>query len=140
MNVLQFLTPKSQTNYLNTECTVRQAVEKMDFHKFSILPLIDNSGRYVSSISEGDLLRHVKNEHNFNMRDAERIKVIDVAKHRPYKACLMTAELQEILQLLLDQNFLPIVDDRGMFCGIVKRKSVLEYIFNHKDEIAFLNK
>ena len=76
MNVLQFLTPKSQTYYLNTECTVRQAVEKMDFHKFSILPLIDSDGRYVSSISEGDLLRHIKNEHNFNMRDAERIRVM----------------------------------------------------------------
>lgn len=132
MNLLQYLTPKSQTSYINANCTVRQAVEKMDFHKFSILPLIDDDGRYVSSISEGDLLRYIKNEHNFNVRNAESAKVTDVERYRPYKACPMTAETKEVFELLLEQNFVPIVDGRGMFCGIVKRKSILEQIYNER--------
>ena len=37
----------------------------------------------------------------------------------------ITAGDDEVIDALLQQNFVPIVDDRGCFCGIVTRKSVI---------------
>ena len=45
MNVLSFLTPKAMVAYLDTEDTLRQAIEKMEFHRFSVIPCIDADGK-----------------------------------------------------------------------------------------------
>ena len=59
--ILEFLTPKSATLYVNHELTIRQIVETFDVHKFSVVPLIDEDGKFISTISEGDVLRFIKN-------------------------------------------------------------------------------
>lgn len=65
MNIFNFLTPKSETFYLSDQSTIRQALEKFDYHKFSIVPLLDEEGHYVTTLSEGDLLRFIKNNWPF---------------------------------------------------------------------------
>ena len=130
MNILSYLTPKSATFLLDNNATVRQALEKFDIHKFSIVPLIDENGKFVSTISEGDLLRFIKNNCNFDIKMAENTRISAIEKYRPYKALKISTPKEEIIRLSLEQNFVPIIDDRGAYIGIIKRKTIIDHLFN----------
>ena len=126
MNIFKFFTPKTETFYLTERMTIRQALEKYDYHKFTVVPLISESGKYITTVSEGDILRYIKNNANFDIRQAESVPVIEIEKYRPYSACSINVSMDEIFRLALDQNFVPIVDDLNNYIGIVKRKSILQ--------------
>lgn len=130
MNIFNFLTPKSATFFLDYDSTLRQTLEKFDVHKFSVVPLIDEKGKYIATISEGDILRFIKNNCKFDIRVAESVKICDIEKHRPYVALPVDTPLDEVFKLSLDQNFVPIVDDRGVYIGIIKRKTIIDHLFN----------
>ena len=130
MNILSYLTPKSATFFLDNNSTVRQALEKFDVHKFSIVPLIDENGKFVSTVSEGDLLRFIKNNCNFDIKMAENTRISAIEKYRPYKALKISTPKEEIIRLSLEQNFVPIIDDRGAYIGIIKRKTIIDYLLN----------
>ena len=130
INLLTFLTPKCNTFYLEYNCTIRQTLEKIDVHKFSVVPLIDENGYYVSTISEGDILRYIKNNCNFDIKVAESVRINTLDKYRPYKALDINSKLEEVIRLSLEQNFVPVVDDRGVYIGIIKRKTIIDYLFD----------
>lgn len=128
MNLFNYFTPKSETFYISANSTIRQALEKFDTHKFSVVPLIDADGVYVSTVSEGDILRFIKNEANFDVSIAEHTHISDIEKYRPYKACHTGVSAESVIELAMEQNFVPLVDDRGVYIGIIKRKTILQYL------------
>lgn len=132
MNILLFLTPKDSTSFLEYDCTIRQALEKMDYHKFSVIPLVDENGAFITTISEGDILRHIKNKGNFSLEDAQEDRLCDIPRYRPYEALDVNCNLEDVIDMSLNQNFIPLIDDRGMYIGIVKRKDVIQYFYNLK--------
>ncbi len=127
MNIFNFLTLKKEVSFLDSDSTIRQALEKMDNHKYNIIPLINKEGDYIGTLSDGDLLRYVKNKCNFNISIAENTKILDIDRYRSYKELDISSSIEELMRLSMDQNFIPIVDDRKKFIGIVKRKTLLEY-------------
>ena len=131
MNVLFFLTPKAETSFLDQNCSVRQALEKLDHHKFTVIPLLNKKGQFVSTISEGDVLRYIKDYHGFNLESAQEVKLSKVLRYRPYKSLSIDSSLEEIVELSLHQNFIPIVDDRDCYIGIIKRKDVINFLYNN---------
>lgn len=131
-NIISFLTPKINTYFIEANSTIRQTLETFDVHKFSVVPLIDDLGTFVSTISEGDILRFIKNECNFDIKVAESKYIKDIDKYRPYKALPISTPLDEVVKLSLEQNFIPIVDDRGMYIGIIKRKTIIENFLDFK--------
>lgn len=62
MNILFFLTPKSEVAYIHDDESLRQVLEKMEYHKYSAVPIISRQGTYVGTITEGDLLWYIKNQ------------------------------------------------------------------------------
>ena len=132
MNIFTILTPKIQTEFIKSDSTIRQALEIFDFHKFNVVPLVDEEGKYVSTLSEGDILRYIKNVANFNIEVAENVKINTIEKYRTYKAITIDSTLDEVLQLSMSQNFIPIVDDRGMYIGIIKRKDIIDLYIKQK--------
>ncbi|MCR5741115.1 MAG: CBS domain-containing protein [Gammaproteobacteria bacterium] len=129
-NIFDFFTPKSETYYLNINNTLRQALERFDFHKFTVVPVIDDEGKYVSSISDGDILRFIKNEYKFNFDEAELVKISSVPIYREYKPLSIDTPFEEIYKLSLDQNFIPLVDSSNHYIGIIKRKTIISYLFD----------
>ena len=134
--ILSILTPKKIAAYLNENFTVRQALESFDAHRFTIVPLVDDEGKYVGTLSEGDILRFMKNVANFNIKIAEAVLVKDIEKHRPYKALRVDALLNDFFSLSLEQNFIPVVDDRNTFIGIIKRKEIIKFL-TEKSNLQF---
>ena len=135
MNILEFLTPKTETSFLESDSTIRQALEKYDYHKFSVVPVIDKYGHFVCTISEGDILRFIKNNCHFDIKLAEETRIDSLEKYRPYQPLDINCSIEDVIRLSFDQNFIPMVDDRGMYIGIVKRKAIIQYFYDNKEEV-----
>lgn len=133
-SIVSLLTPKKVTAYLLSGTTLRNALEKFKVHKYSVVPLIGEDGRYLRTISEGDLLRWVTANEEFYIREAEKISIDEVESYRPYKCLGINASILEVIALSLEQNFIPLVDDRGLYIGIIKRKEILEYLVTNKNK------
>ena len=124
-NIFKILTPKDQTVFLPSNLTLIDALSRFDLYKFSILPMLDETGGYCSTISEGDLLRYIKNDCEFSLERIVDHYLMEVPVYRPYKPVKINASLEEVYQLILEQNFVPVLDDRDKFIGIIKRKDFL---------------
>jgi len=127
VNVLFFLTPKQDVAYLYSDCTLRQALEKMEHHRYSCIPLIDRDGTYAGTITEGDLLWDIKKRLPADTDDFDIVPIRQVARRSDYKAVCVTTSIEELLEAALNENFVPVVDDRGVFIGIVTRKRIMQY-------------
>ena len=132
MNIFEMLTLKKATYYLSDKTTVRQALEKFDAHKFSVVPILTEDVEYITSVSEGDILRFIKNEAHFDLSVLERTMILDIERYRPYEPIRIDATFDEIYSLSLSQNFVPVVDDRDKFIGLIKRRDIFIYLKESK--------
>ena len=131
MNILLLLTPKNELALLDDSMSIRQALEKMKFHGFSAVPVISKeTGEYLGSISEGNLLWHIidDDEYNINKLSKQNIKTIIIPDK--YKPVNVFAKEDELVKMITAQNFVPIVDDRNVLMGIVTRKKVMDVLTN----------
>jgi CBS domain-containing protein len=131
VNVAFFLTPKAEVVCVSTRASVRQALEKMEAHRYTAVPLVDHDGRYVGTLTEGDLLWHLKHIDGPWLERSEHVSVMSVPRRMDNRAVRIGAEMEELIQLASDQNFVPVVDDREVFVGIVRRKSIIDYCRAH---------
>ena len=127
MNILLFLTPKKDVAYLFDDFTIRQALEKMEYHRYSAIPIINRKGEYVGTLTEGDVLWYLKNNHALNIFAAEDIKLTDIPRKQDNKPISASAHMDDIYQTATNQNFIPVVDDDGTFIGIITRKKIFNY-------------
>ncbi|MEW6623813.1 MAG: CBS domain-containing protein [Bacillota bacterium] len=122
-----FLTPKQEVVFLSYRSTMRQALEKMEHHRYSAIPIIDDKGKYVGTITEGDLLWKIKNTPGLSFENTHKIPLAEVPRHMQNKPVSINAKIDGLLRLAATQNFVPVVDDNGVFIGIVKRSDIIEH-------------
>ena len=135
VNLLFFLTPKSEIAYIFENETMRQALEKMEHRKFSCIPILSLDGKYVGSISEGDLLWGMKRFQIADVRDTEEISVMTIPRRANYRPCRISAKMEDLLDKAINQNFVPIVDDSGYFIGIVTRKEIIKNCYKELQKL-----
>ena len=128
MNILFFLTPKCDVAFLEEDNTLRQALEKMEFHRYSTIPVLAKDGSYLGTMTEGDLLWEIKNHHNLNLKEAENIAIRDVKRHRDNQPVSIDADMENLFNKVVQQNFVPVIDGQNTFIGIVTRKEVITYL------------
>lgn len=127
MNILFFLTSKSEVAYIHDEESLRQALEKMECHKYSAVPILTKQGRYVGTLTEGDLLWYIKNQLNLNLQEAQRISVMAVPRRSDNYPVYADCKMEDLLDKAMQQNFVPVLDDNKSFIGIVTRKDIMKY-------------
>lgn len=128
MNILFFLTPKENVSHVDDDDTLRQAIEKMEYHGYTAIPLLSKDGKYIGTITEGDLLWHLKT-HNFpDIHAMEDIPITDVKRKRDNTAVHIQVSMEELFDKVTNQNFVPVVDDQNVFIGIITRKDVILYL------------
>ena len=123
------LTPKADLAYLYDDQNLRQALEKMEYHSYTAIPLIDRAGHYVGTLTEGDLLWTIKNDFALDIKAAAHTKVADIPRHIDNRALPISTQIEDVVYLSLDQNFVPVEDDRGIFIGIITRKTIIKYYY-----------
>ena len=126
-NVLFFLTPKAMCTYLYDDYTIRQALEKMEVAGYNALPILNRRGEYRGTITEGDLLWAIKDLFLMDMKEAERHSIMDIRHKRDNIAVSVNTRVEDLLTTAVDQNFVPVVDDRHTFIGIITRKAIMQY-------------
>jgi CBS-domain-containing membrane protein len=127
MNVAFFLTPKHEVAWVSAEATLGQALEHLRARRHSAVPLLDSHGGYVGTLTEGDLLWHLEQADRPWREVAETTPLLSVARHMDYLAVRIEAEIEALIARALDQSFVPVVDDRGVFVGIVRRQLIIEH-------------
>lgn len=130
MNILFLLIPKAKCAYLRSEDTVRQALEKMEVSGYASLPILSKDGRYKGTLTEGDLLWAIKNLGVMNLRDMEDHGIMEIARRRNHAPVSVSNQVEDLLSKAVAQNFVPVVDDRDTFIGIVTRKSIMQYFID----------
>lgn len=127
MNLLFLLTPKAICKYLYDDFTLRQALERMEASGYSALPILTRSGQYRGTLTEGDLLWAVKNLCRDGLHSAEEHNIMEIAHRWDNQPVSVTADLRSLLEKASDQNFVPVVDDKNDFIGIVTRRAIMRY-------------
>ena len=138
MNILRLMIPKSAVEYIDTDSTVRQALEKMRYHRYVAIPVIDGEGMYVGTLRNDDLFKYFLDSETFDARAAERDSVMSILDIGYSKPIYHNASVNELIELVKEHNFVPVVDDRGCFIGIILRRDVLNFLLkfyeSEKDE------
>lgn len=124
-NILFYLTPKSQVAFCLDTFTLRQVIEKMDYHHYSAIPVLTKEGRYVGTVTEGDLLWTIRDRKNLNYEESEKIPLKSIKFSRNLNPVKITSSITDLMQAVQNQNYVPVEDDNGIFIGIITRKSVL---------------
>ena len=75
MNILFFILPKDKIDFVYDSYTLRQTIEKLDNTGYTSLPVLNNEGEYLFTITEGDVLRYIKHNENMSLRNAEKISL-----------------------------------------------------------------
>ena len=129
MNILFFLTPKSEAAYVYDSDTLRQALEKMEHHRYSAVPIIGREdGAYVGTLTEGDLLWYIKEQGDLSLREAEDIPIMSSARKRDNEPVDVDVNMEDLLNKAMNQNFVPVIDDRDRFIGLITRKDLIQYL------------
>ncbi len=126
-NILFFLLPKAMCAYVYDDYTIRQALEKMEAAGFAALPILNKRGEYRGTLTEGDLLWALKNMCYMDMRQAEARRIMELERRRDNIPVRVTTSMQDLVERATEQNFVPVVDDKDAFIGIVTRRSIIRY-------------
>ena len=128
MNILFFLTPKKDVVIVEEDDTLRQVLEKMEHYGFSAVPLIARNGKYMGTITQGDILWELHKRSYPTLKEMEDIAVQNISRRRDNKAVHIATDMEGLVERALNQNFVPVVDDDNTFIGIVTRKDLIQYL------------
>ena len=137
MNILFFLTPKRDVDFIYDDFTLRQALEKMEYHGYTAVPVLNRDGCYVGTLSEGDILRIVKERYNLDLKTAENIRVSQIPQSRHIASVSASSLMEDLIDVACCQNFVPVVDDDDKFIGLITRKDIIRHCYHEILRLKF---
>lgn len=126
MNVLMLLKNKEQVSYLYDSNTLRQGLEKLKAHGYTAIPVLSKEGKYVGCVSEGDFLWHMLTTEDNNIKEQEHHLIKDIIRRNFNPSVKIDVTMDELLKRAMNQNFIPVTDDRDFFIGIVTRQDIIK--------------
>lgn len=134
VNILRFIIPKSLVEHITLDSTVRQALEKMAYHRYTAIPVLDSEGKYVGTVRTDDIFSFFLNEGSFDKTAAESYPISYVMKEYNPKPIRHDTTMSVLIDNVKEHNFVPVVDDRDCFIGIILRRDILNFLLNFYNE------
>lgn len=132
MNIASFILPKAEVSYLRDNMTLRQGLERLRRSGFTAVPVIDVEDRYVGVVSEGDflwdILDHNEQLADVTMKRVEQLTLRDIIQNGKVMPVCIDTNMEQLLGQAQVQNFVPVIDDRNVFIGIVTRGEIIKYV------------
>ena len=125
MNIAKIMIPKVSTVFLHETDTVRQGLERFLIHGYTAVPVLNDREQYVGSVTEGDLLRHILSVGTTDLKAQEECRIGAILRKDFCPPLSISADDGEMVSAALNQNFVPIIDDRGVLCGILTRRGLI---------------
>lgn len=134
MNILMLLTTKDNVEVIYSTFTLRQALEKMRAHKYTSIPVLEKkTGKYIETISTGDILFYIAKNY-LSFTELENIQVTEIEPYRSAEPISIDTEFHHLYELILEESFVPVIDSRNVFIGIITRRSVLNHLLKETEE------
>ncbi|TJY40909.1 CBS domain-containing protein [Cohnella pontilimi] len=127
MDIKSFLYPKNEVSYLTTSSNMKEALDQLEACHYSAIPILDENGAYFGTLAEGDLLWKMKATPGLSFENMHEIPIVSIKKRLKIECVAIGADLDDMLALAADQNFVPVVDENRIFLGIIRRKDIIEY-------------
>lgn len=130
MNISNFLTPKMYVVTLSGDMSVSEALERMRESGYTALPVLSADDRYLKTVNEGDLLWKIydlaeKGATKADFLRYRRTKLKDIPIRKVNPPVRIMTNVETLIGTVMNQNFVPVVDDRDYFVGIVTRRHVI---------------
>lgn len=140
MNIAFFLTPKHDVITLDKTMTLAEAMDVMQKHRYTSVPVLDSKGRYAFTLSEGDLLWYIRQKKDKPMAVMDNLRISKIKRHHNIQAVSIESNIDSLVELASMQAFVPVVDDSKTFIGIIKRSDIIHYLMTKmtNKEIAYL--
>lgn len=132
MNIQAFVKPFYDLTLVYDDQPLDDAIRIMTVNRFTSIPIITRDQKYVGTLTEGDILHFILN--NPKCLKAETLKnfyVSQVKRHRDYETVSIDAAMPIVLSKASNENFVPVLDQNDKFVGIITRKVLLDYFFEH---------
>lgn len=137
MNILFFLTPKNEVTYIRDNASVGKTLEDLEQYRYTVVPIINQDGCYVGTLTEGDILYGITNRlaQGESISAISKLLITKMKRKRNYKAIKINAKVDDLFMMATSQNFVPVVDDDNTFIGIVTRRDIMKH---HMDKFTQL--
>lgn len=73
------------------------------------MPTLTDDGKYAGTITEGDVLRAMESMCHWNISEAEKVKLMDVKRKRNIQAVTISTDMDDLVDVITDQNFVPVI-------------------------------
>ena len=138
MELAAFLTPKREVVWVSASGSVEQALERMKPNGFAAVPILDDEGGYVGTLSTSDLMWFLLDAGSAWQELARATALLTVPRRRNGLVVCLDTSVAALINAAVQQSFLSVVDARGVFIGIVRRRPVIEYCvrLGHPDQLV----
>lgn len=96
---------------------------------YSKIPVLDKGNRFIGLLSLNDVVSKMMNIDGIDINNLSKYSVADVVDTE-IATVKENCDLEDIMHLLVDAAFIPVLDDEGVFKGIVTRREILKAV-NH---------
>lgn len=132
-----FLIPASRIAFVQDDNPLYHAFLILTKVKYSKIPVLDKEHRVVGLLSLAMITDKMLMTDEISVAPLSELKVRDVMQTDFDKINFVETTLETQLHLLIDNAFLPVVDDRGVFQGLLTRREWIKafnYVTHTLDE------
>jgi CBS-domain-containing membrane protein len=98
---------------------------------YTALPVINKKGQYIGTVCEGDLLRSLNLSLSHPEIDLDSFEIKDIEFKTKVEVARINESYEHLVELAVNQNFIPLVDDQGIFIGILRRQELIKELMTY---------
>lgn len=124
-NMLDFMIPADNVANVIDQHTLSTGLLILTQSNYTMIPVLSAESKLMGVISMSMIIKAVMTVDAIEMERLDELKVRDVMLCQPVRV-QANCNLAEVLNYLIDQNFLCVVDGDNRFLGIITRKNVMQ--------------
>lgn len=140
MNIASLLLPRSMVIYLYEDYSIRQAIEKMKYHGYASMPVLTRDNQYVGTLTEGDLLWFLADHEDLwqgGLCEMEKFSIKEAMRGKNGEPVRIDAKMEDLIARAIVHDFVPVVDDRDSFIGIIKSGTILAKLAKDRKQLDY---
>lgn len=132
MNAFKLIISKAKVKFLYEYNEFTEGMEILKQSGYSAIPVIRNDGTYAGTVCDKDfLLKYADDKAN----DFEQMYISDIIRKGWNPAINISSDINDLLLLSMEQNFVPVVDDMNIFIGIITRRDIIKFLSERNESL-----
>lgn len=133
MNAFKLIIAKSKVAYLYDDYEFEKGLNILKESGYSAIPVIRADGTYAGTVCDKDFL--MKYSDAGNREDLASMTIRDILRTDWNPAINVSSDINDLLLLSMEQNFVPVVDDLNTFIGIITRRDIIKFLSGQNDNL-----